>query len=125
MRHGRSQAHKRNRKAYATFLKRHIARLERGNRSTASLVPSPTSDPDTPRNGRLVPRPTFPTHADAMDASGRGKMKGLVKRVGEQIASLKQQLLDMNKNKGYDTSMFQNPELASPRPLDMNRPWRM
>jgi hypothetical protein len=60
-----------------------------------------------------------------MDASGRGKMKGLVKRVGEQIASLKQQLLDMNKNKGYDTSMFQNPELASPRPLDMNRPWRM
>jgi hypothetical protein len=122
VRHGRSQAYKHSRKAYTAFLKRHIARLE--DRSTASLVPSSTSDPDTPRLGRLVPRPTFPINADAMDASGRGK-KGLVKRVDEQIVSLKQQLLDMNKNKGYYTSMFQNPELASPRPLDMNRPWRM
>ncbi|KAJ7121966.1 caspase domain-containing protein [Mycena crocata] len=26
---------------------------------------------------------------------------------------------------GYDMDNFQNPELASPRPLDMNRPWRM
>ncbi|KAJ7354429.1 peptidase C14, caspase domain-containing protein [Mycena albidolilacea] len=35
------------------------------------------------------------------------------------------QLVRGNQDKGYDTSDFQNPELSSPRPLDMNRPWRM
>ncbi|KAJ7877981.1 hypothetical protein B0H14DRAFT_3130117 [Mycena olivaceomarginata] len=42
-----------------------------------------------------------------------------------KIVSVKQMLSKVRQDKGYDTSDFQNPELSSPRPLDMSRPWRM
>ncbi|KAJ7910890.1 caspase domain-containing protein [Mycena leptocephala] len=121
VRHGRSQAHKRNRKDYTARLARTIARLE--NRSTVSLNVPSSPVADTPPNARLAPRPTFPNAFPA--AKTQDKKGGFVQRVGKQLASLKQKLLDVGKDRGYDMDMFQNPELASPRPLDMNRPWRM
>ncbi|KAK7001431.1 Metacaspase type II [Favolaschia claudopus] len=44
---------------------------------------------------------------------------------GEQTTTLKQGLRDSRLHTGYDMGAFQNPELSSPQPLDMNRPWRM
>jgi hypothetical protein len=41
------------------------------------------------------------------------------------IVRLKQQLKDVLKHKEYNMDEFQNPELASQRPLDMGRPWKM
>ncbi|KAJ6594673.1 caspase domain-containing protein [Mycena capillaripes] len=117
MRHGRSQAYKRKRKAYTAFLVRTIARLERGNRSTASLaMPDTVPDIDTlPAHPTLAVRPTFPVCAKP----------GLVRRVGEHVVWLKQRLKEARKAGGFDIDNFQNPEMASPRPLDMSRPWRM
>jgi hypothetical protein len=107
-RHTRSKAYKKQRKSYAAWLDVKIKQLVRGNQSTASLVP-----PSTPP--AIAARPTFP------NATSRGPRK----MINEQIASLKQKLSKVRQDKGYDTSDFQNPELSSPRPLDMSRPWRM
>ncbi|KAJ6456490.1 caspase domain-containing protein [Mycena sanguinolenta] len=107
MRHSRAKLYKKQRTNYIAHLVRKIKLLERGNRSTTSLVSPPA----------IAARPTFPAHV-----SGPRK---LVQAVGEQIASLRQSLNQYRQDKGYDTSSFQNPELASPRPLDMNRLWRM
>jgi hypothetical protein len=41
------------------------------------------------------------------------------------VAWLKQQLVDLLQGNGYDMTYFENPELASPAPLDMDRPWKM
>ncbi|KAJ7238523.1 caspase domain-containing protein [Mycena haematopus] len=106
MRHSRAKAYKKQRKNYAAHLVHKIRKLERGNRSTASLVPPPA----------IAARPTFP-HA--------GGPRKMVQVIAEHIASLRRQLSEVRQDKGYDTSSFQNPELASPRPLDMSRPWRM
>ncbi|KAK7001448.1 Metacaspase type II [Favolaschia claudopus] len=113
-RHSRSKKYKAQRKDYIRTLMHQIKRLERGNRSTASLV-----TPDIPG---IAVRPTFP------HATSRGpgpKKPALLRTVGEQIQTLKEQLLGVRQDKGYDMDAFQNPELSSPRPLDMSRPWRM
>ncbi|KAF7334768.1 Metacaspase type II [Mycena sanguinolenta] len=106
MRHSRAKGYKKNRKRYIAHLLRNIRQLERGNRSTASLVSPP---------GIATP-PTFPHVSEP---------RKLVQVVSERIASLWQNLNKVRQDKGYDMSHFQNPELASPRPLDMNRLWRM
>jgi hypothetical protein len=89
-------------------------------RSTASLDVTP-SEPvtDIPPNARLVRRPTFRTAFPV--AKTPDKKGSLVQR----IVLLRQKLLDVGKDRGYDMDAFQNPELATPKPLDMNRPWRM
>ncbi|KAF7358039.1 Metacaspase type II [Mycena venus] len=111
MRHSRSKVYKKQRKNYVAKLAKKIMRLESGNQSTASLVLH-----DTPP--AIVPRPTTP-----YETRHNVKKKG-VRRVSH-IARLKQQLKDVLKDKGYDMDDFQNPELASSRPLDMSRPWKM
>jgi hypothetical protein len=45
--------------------------------------------------------------------------------VGEQMATLKQKFGAVHQDGGYGTDNLLSPELASSRPLDMNRPWRM
>ncbi|KAF8207963.1 caspase domain-containing protein [Mycena galopus ATCC 62051] len=111
MRHSRSKVYKKQRKHYAASLQRKIRQLERGNRSTASLVPPET----TPS---IAARPTLPHVRGPRKAS-------LLRAVREHIASLKQKRQKVLQDSGYDMDSFQNPELASPRPLDMDRPWRM
>ncbi|KAF7376748.1 Metacaspase type II [Mycena sanguinolenta] len=106
MRHSQAKAYKKDRKRYIAHLLRNIRQLKRGNRSTASLVSPPG----------IAARPTFPHVA--------GPRK-LVQVVSERIASLWQNLNKVRQDRGYDMSSFQNPELASPKPLDMNRLWRM
>jgi len=111
MRHSKSKAYKKQRIAFVARLRRMINGLEHRNQSTTSLaLPDPTPT--------IVPRPTIP------HATQRGVKKTGVRRVGH-IARLKQMLGDVLKDRGYDMDDFQNPELASPRPLDMNRPWKM
>ncbi|KAK7001425.1 Metacaspase type II [Favolaschia claudopus] len=112
-RHSRSRQYKAQLKNYGSYLVRQIERLERGNKSTASLV-----TPDTPG---IAMRPTFPYATPC-----RGpKQSTLLRTVGEQIQALKQRLNVVRQDKGYDMNAFQNPELSSPRPLDMNRSWRL
>ncbi|KAK6977592.1 Metacaspase type II [Favolaschia claudopus] len=112
-RHSRSKEYKAQRKNYDSFLVRQIKRLERGNRSTASLVRSDSPGIDV--------RPTLP-HATAR---GGPRKSTLLRTVGEQIQALKQRLRAVRQDKGYDMDAFQNPELSSHRPLDMNRRWGM
>ncbi|KAK6977613.1 Metacaspase type II [Favolaschia claudopus] len=112
-RHSRSKEYKAKRKNYDSFLVRQIKRLERGNRSAASLV--------TPA------KPEIAVCRTLAHATSRGGLKksALLRTVGEQITTLKQRLRDVRLDKGYDMNDFQNPELSSPQPLDMNRMWRM
>ncbi|KAJ6545440.1 caspase domain-containing protein [Mycena capillaripes] len=114
MRQGRLQAYKRKHKMYAALLVRTIARLE-GDTDT---LPDTDNMPDTdtlPAHCTLGVRPTSPVRAEP----------GLMQRVGEYIVWLKQRLKEMRKTGGFDIDNFQDPQLASSRPLDMNRPWRM
>ncbi|KAJ7671190.1 caspase domain-containing protein [Mycena rosella] len=105
-RHWRAKMNKRQRKKYTKEVACLIGGLERGRRSTASLAPR-----EPPR---LAAAPTFPhTRAPSVFAA----------RVADHIALLKQKLKDLRG--GYDMDAFQNPELASPRPLDLDRPWCM
>ncbi|KAJ7140906.1 caspase domain-containing protein [Mycena epipterygia] len=108
-RHSSAKVYKQKNKTYVWWLKRNIARLERGNKSTASLV-----IPDTPP--AIAPSPTFP-HAR--------KKSSFVQKLSDEIAVWKMQLKEASKHGEYDTDAFQNPELASPQPLDMSRRWRM
>ncbi|KAJ7429501.1 caspase domain-containing protein [Mycena latifolia] len=87
-------------------LARLIGGLECGRRSTPSLVHS-----ELPA---LVRTPTFPP--------GR---KSLAARTADTLTKLKQRLRDSPLLGGHDMDAFQNPELASARPLDMERQWRM
>ncbi|KAF7376750.1 Metacaspase pca1 [Mycena sanguinolenta] len=125
MRYSRNKAYKKHRKRYIAHLMRNIRQLERGNRSTASLV-SPTGIKQLERGNQSTPSLVSPPGVAARPSFPRiaGPRK-LVQVVGERIASLRQSLNKVLQDRRYDTSSFQNPELASPRPLDMNRPWRM
>jgi hypothetical protein len=40
-------------------------------------------------------------------------------------AAKKLKLRAIHQDKGYDMDDFRNPQIASPRPLNMNRPWDM
>lgn len=111
VRHENARKYKRQRKAWITRLVQTIARLERDNKSTTSLT-----IPDTPP--LLSASPSFPVR----------RKPSLVKRVAVhlKISWLKRKLKEAKSAAGgFDMDNFQNPELASPRPLDMNRPWRM
>ncbi|KAJ7466884.1 caspase domain-containing protein [Mycena latifolia] len=105
-RHERAKAQKRARKQYIRRVGRRIAGLERGRLSTPSLV---HREPPV-----LVNSPTFPN-----------KSKSLVARTADTLAKLKQTLREAPMWGGHDMDAFQNPELASYHPLDMDRLWRM
>ncbi|KAJ6497958.1 caspase domain-containing protein [Mycena vitilis] len=110
-RHGRAQEFKRKQKDYIAWLKTRIARFENRPTSTVSLA---LRRPPPPQPA-LAPQPNFTT---------RAAPKGLARRMCT-LRSLKKTLQDAHKVKSGDMVNYQNPELASPRPLDMNRPWKM
>ncbi|KAJ7466890.1 caspase domain-containing protein [Mycena latifolia] len=105
-RHESAKEQKRARKQHVRRLLHQIAGLERGRRSTPSLVHS-----ELPA---LVRTRTFPP-----------ARKSLAARMADTLAKLKQRLRDSPLLGGHDMDAFQNPELASARPLDMERPWQM
>ncbi|KAJ6526921.1 caspase domain-containing protein [Mycena vulgaris] len=114
-RHRQGKRYKRERKKYLTKiekpLEKKLAILAR-NPSTRSLV----LPPPAPAQARIAPAPTFPPP--------RWKGPVLARRVIHHIKWLRQILADARRG-GYDMDSFQNPELASPQPLDMTRKWRM
>ncbi|KAJ7801308.1 caspase domain-containing protein [Mycena olivaceomarginata] len=50
---------------------------------------------------------------------------GMSKEQHMTSAAEKPKLRAIHQDKGYDMDDFRNPQIASPRPLDMNRPWNM
>ncbi|KAJ7502591.1 caspase domain-containing protein [Mycena galericulata] len=111
-RHGKAKEFKQRQKRYIDKVNKELARLEHleKNGSTTSLVlpgPTPFSFLATSRT-MLPPR----------------KRPFLPKRVASQIKWFRDKLKEVKATAG-DMNNFQNPELASPRPLDLERPWRM
>ncbi|KAJ7216587.1 caspase domain-containing protein [Mycena pura] len=111
-RHGNVKRFKQQQKQFTTRISHELTRLENKNGSTRSLaMPEPPS--------LLATSPTFPAPTKRSFLS---KRPGIVRR----IKRLKDLLKDAKSKSGmFDMDSFQNPELASPRPLDMDRPWRM
>ncbi|KAF8205474.1 caspase domain-containing protein [Mycena galopus ATCC 62051] len=102
--------HRRQHKAYSSDLERKIKILTRQNQSTSSVLYMPPVV--------LERSLTFPP------VNERGPRK-MVQAVSKQIAFLKRILRSVRKDDGYAIDSSQIPELSSPRPLDMNRPWMM
>lgn len=50
---------------------------------------------------------------------------GMSKEQHKTSAAKKPKLRAIHQDKGYDMDDFRNPQIASPRPLNMNRPWNM
>ncbi|KAJ7762586.1 caspase domain-containing protein [Mycena metata] len=99
VRHANSKEFKRKRKKYVSSLGPRIARLERRNQSPGALRD-------------LAVRMFF-------DAKARAVKSTASRFIHKHVASLKRQVKeDVGK---FDRDNFQNPELASPRPLDMGR----
>ncbi|KAJ7034034.1 caspase domain-containing protein [Mycena alexandri] len=99
VRHANSKEFKRKRKAYVSSLGPRIARLERRNQSPAAL--------------RDLAVLMF------LDAKAHAAKSMASRFIKKHLASLKRQVKeDVGK---FDRDNFQNPELASPRPLDMDR----
>ncbi|KAK6996936.1 Metacaspase type II [Favolaschia claudopus] len=101
-----------------------LKQLEGRNRTSASLI--------TPYNPRILSHSellhtTTPPYATSPPLGG-SKKSVLLRDACERTHALKQHLSTFNLKPEYDediTSAFQNPELSSPRPLDMNRLWSM
>ncbi|KAJ6555115.1 hypothetical protein DFH09DRAFT_573646 [Mycena vulgaris] len=106
-RHRQGRVNKHQRKAY---VETRLAMLERNPSTRSLLLAAPAPVPFTLS-------PTFP--------APRGKRPVLAQRVMHHIRWLGQMLVDVGKGGGNDMDDFQNPELASPQPLDMKRMWRM
>ncbi|KAJ6473919.1 caspase domain-containing protein [Mycena vulgaris] len=122
-RHDRAKAHKCQRKHLVQKIARQIVNLERGARSTASFehfVPPALAGS---RTFPLVGVPTFPLPRAPL-FSHAFKPSAVVARVAGRIVRMKQNLRDAAQG-GYDMNAFQNPELASVHPLDMDRQWWM
>ncbi|KAJ6549330.1 caspase domain-containing protein [Mycena vulgaris] len=122
-RHDRAKAHKCQRKHLVRKIARQIVNLERGARSTASFehfVPPALAGS---RTFPLVGVPTFPLPRAPL-FSHAFKPSAVVARVAGRIVRMKQNLRDAAQG-GYDMNAFQNPELASVHPLDMDRQWWM
>ncbi|KAF7364059.1 Metacaspase type II [Mycena sanguinolenta] len=111
-RHGESKTYKQKRKAYAASIARRIGQLERTHRSTVSPAPSETQPVIAPR------RLTFPQ-------VNMPRPQLLLRTISKTLADLKQKLKVVDQNRGYDMVNFQNPELSSSRPLDMDSLWIM
>jgi len=110
-RHSRSKAHKKERKKYEAKLVQSLQILQRMNRSpTSPMLPEPSP--------AISQRPTLPN-------SPRSRKTAFLQAVDKQILLARQWLKTVRQDKGYDMDSFQNPELASPRPLDLDQPWRM
>ncbi|KAJ6526923.1 hypothetical protein DFH09DRAFT_1371484 [Mycena vulgaris] len=109
-RHRQGRVNKHQRKAYVETTTKRLATLKRNPSTRSLLLPDPAPAP-------IALSPTFP--------APRGKRPVLARRVMHHIRWLRQMLVDVGKGGGNDMDDFQNPELASPQPLDMKRMWRM
>ncbi|KAJ7034038.1 caspase domain-containing protein [Mycena alexandri] len=109
MQHSNLKYYKGRRQAHITAYRQYIVQLDHGKRSTPSLAISDV--PPDPRSTRRasypgLTQPTIPRKLNVHAAWLEGRLKNLL---GGS---------DMVNN-------FQIPELASPRPLDMDRPVRL
>ncbi|KAK6996932.1 Metacaspase type II [Favolaschia claudopus] len=114
VRHSDFRRYKAEYKVYTSYLMHQPKQLDGSNRSSASL--NTPSNPGILSHSELPPTTSRPC--------GGSKKSVLLHEVCEQTHAMAFKSLE----EGYDsylTSAFQNPELSSPRPLDMNRPWRM
>ncbi|KAJ7646597.1 caspase domain-containing protein [Roridomyces roridus] len=113
-RHKAARSYKQQMKNFTTQLMNKLTRLEKRN---------------------LVTTPAVPTTVVPAAAQQRGRVRSAsllqpaqVPTGGKQAAKIQQKLDEAQSQyvaaKG-DMDNFQNPELASPRPLDMTRPWTM
>ncbi|KAJ6532726.1 caspase domain-containing protein [Mycena vulgaris] len=109
-RHRQGKQYKRQRKEYVKLLEE-SAQLYRNASSTSLTLPE-----SAPVPARLARAQTFP--------APRRKGAAVTRHVMRRIERA-QLLLKKARQPGYDMDDFQNPVLASPQPLDMNRQWRM
>ncbi|KAJ7765090.1 caspase domain-containing protein [Mycena maculata] len=105
IRHDNAKKYKKDQKEYMAKLEKHNAQ---NHRTMSLVVPEP---PPSPLPSRTFPVPVKSSFTKKIDSL---KLKKLVF-----------ELTCNKKRDGYDMDSFQNPELASPRPLDMQRQWRM
>ncbi|KAJ7608345.1 caspase domain-containing protein [Roridomyces roridus] len=106
-RHTRTRSYKQQMKKLMTHLKNKLTRLEKH-----SLPPAATTG-TTQRRGR--------TTATSL-------LQPAVQTRRKQAVKIQQKLDEVQSQYGLargDMDNFQNPELSSPRPLDMMRPWTM
>ncbi|KAJ6497957.1 caspase domain-containing protein [Mycena vitilis] len=114
-RHGRAKIYKRQRMDLIAKLVARIRELEDDSTTSISLSPSHS----------LSLPPSVPSLPSPPTLTARAASKEGVRRTS-LIQRLKNRLQEVRKIRGgFDLDSFQNPELASPRPLDMNRPWWM
>ncbi|KAJ7502590.1 caspase domain-containing protein [Mycena galericulata] len=104
IRHEKAKIFKKKRKAYA-------ARLERENAQGHRTMSLPDFDPSI-----LKGSTTFPVQRMSL----LEKKKELLSKL-----KLKRLIIESRKSVPCDMDSFQNPELASARPLDMESQWRM
>ncbi|KAF7302605.1 Metacaspase type II [Mycena chlorophos] len=110
--------HRRARRAHrkiARWVKGKLAKLAEWNRlRTRKAASIPAPEPPTPVSARAG---TFPARFPA-------RRKALNSLMREGAESTQKHVDTVKRNRG-DTSEFQNPELSSPRPLDLTRRWCM
>ncbi|KAJ6594676.1 hypothetical protein B0H19DRAFT_1096406 [Mycena capillaripes] len=112
IRHTNGRVYKKQRKEYVAKLKKQLAQLR--NKPVAQTTRSMTFfTPDPP--ARIAPSPTFPPPR---------KQSFLTRRM-DDIKRLEFMITEYSKSVECDTYNIQHPELASARPLDMNRQWKM
>ncbi|KAK7038310.1 Metacaspase type II [Favolaschia claudopus] len=113
--------YKKEHRAHAAQLLKKIKQLEDGKITSSLFLPPPPSS----GNARSATLPLVQTRPN------RNEKHWLVQVVADQLSSLKELLKSLQQHErqdlAYDVDVdaFQNPELSSARPLDMNRPWRM
>ncbi|KAJ7466895.1 caspase domain-containing protein [Mycena latifolia] len=104
LRHACARTYKAQRNEIVGRAEREIKQLRR----TMSLL---GADADAPTRA-LAAAPTFP-------APQRRSF------LARRVESLKQLVIELRRSAGYDMDTVESPELASARPLDMERQWRM
>ncbi|KAK7018931.1 Metacaspase type II [Favolaschia claudopus] len=118
-RHNGLAMYKKEHRAHAAQLLKRIKQLEDG-KITSSLFP-PAPPPSA--NARSATLPLAHTRLN------RNEKHWLVQVVADQLSSLRELLRSLQQHErqdlAYDVDAFQNPQLSSARPLDMNQPWRM
>ncbi|KAJ6594679.1 caspase domain-containing protein [Mycena capillaripes] len=126
IRHKNSREYKKKCKEFAVGINKRLAQLSgdkplpQTTRSMSLVMP----EPPTPR---LAPSPTFPA---PRQRSFFARRMDDIKRLKDDIKRLKEvkvleSWLESIKNVECDTHLIPHPELASARPLDMNRQWKM
>ncbi|KAJ6532736.1 caspase domain-containing protein [Mycena vulgaris] len=111
-RHRQGRVNERQRKEFEKSLEERAAQLYRNASSTSLTLPE-----SAPVPARLARAQTFP--------APRRKDAALTRHAMHPIKRMQLLLKKARQHGGYGMDYFQNPQLASPQPLDMNRQWRM